>query len=74
MSWIEQVKQIESELVKIEGYYTVSIVDDADGMEEDFTATDENGREKLVSADSEEGTIFLTGQGHKGHYMGMSRF
>ena len=65
MSWIEQVKQIEGEPVKIEGYYTVSIVDDADGMEEDFTVTDENGREKLVSADSDEGTVFLTGYGHR---------
>ena len=64
MSWIEQVKQIEGEPVKIEGYYTVSIVDDAT-VGEDFTATDENDGEKLVSADSYEGTIFLTGQGHR---------
>ena len=48
MDWIEQVKQIEGEPVKIEGYYIVHAIC-AQYTSDDVIVEDENGEEKSVT-------------------------
>lgn len=56
MSWIEQVKQIEGEPVKIEGYYIVRAILEQTTNDE-FIVEDENGEEKLIKGD--DGAVVL---------------
>ena len=56
MDWIEQVKQIEGEPVKTEGYYIVRAILEQTTNDE-FIVEDENGEEKLIKGD--DGAVVL---------------